>query len=322
MAEWARLADGSPLYSHLGAFIAETPEMLRILNRVEGQPRANVLLAAVHYLLMIDPEHELSRFYGSLVDDPSPPSESDGPFIDFVLTHEDEIVGLGSTRFTQTNECRRCVALLPAIWEVPLDRFHLVDLGASAGLNLAIDRYGYRWDHVEWQLSGPLILETELRGRVPLPRPVEVLSRTGLDLHPVDVDDHDDRRWLEALIWPEHRERRERLQGALAVASRLELEFVSGSALQTLLPVLDGLPPGEAVVLMNSFTLNQFTGEQRSELESLIEEARRRRLVARVSFEYTRGDDWPRLTIDDGSGTRQIGQGHPHGEWVELYALP
>jgi hypothetical protein len=45
--------------------------MLRILNRVEGQPRANVLLAAVHYLLMIDPEHELTRFYGPLVDVPS-----------------------------------------------------------------------------------------------------------------------------------------------------------------------------------------------------------------------------------------------------------
>jgi hypothetical protein len=100
------------------------------------------------------------------------------------------------------------------------------------------------------------------------------------------------------------------------------MELVAGSVLETLLPVLDGLPPAESVLLMNSFTLNQLTGEQRSELNGLVEEARRRRPVARVSFEYTRGDDWPRLTVDDGSGTRQIGQGQPHGAWVELYALP
>ena len=30
----------------------------------------------------------------------------------------------------------------------------------------------------------------------------------------------------------------------------------------------------------------------------------------------------PKLTIDDGSGPEVIGQGHPHGEWVELYARP
>lgn len=322
MREWARLAPESPLYSHLAELIADTPELLRVLNRVENQPRANVLLAAVHYLLMVDSVHELSRFYGSLVSEPGSPVESDGPFIGFVLAHEDEIVELGSTRYTQTNECRRCVALLPAIWETSVDRFHLVDLGASAGLNLAMDRYGYRWGHLEWQGDAALILETEARGRAPVPHPVEMLSRTGLDLHPVDASDPEDRRWLEALIWPEHHERRERLHAALAVAARVQIELVSGPALRTLLPVLDGLASDEAVLVMNSFTLNQFTLDQRRELDGLIDEARRRRPVARVSFEYTRGADWPKLTIDHGSGPKLIGQGHPHGDWVELYALP
>jgi hypothetical protein len=324
MREWARLALGSPLYSHLAGLIADTPELLRVLNRMENRPRANVFLAAVHYLLMVDSSHELARFYGSLVEAPRSPVESDRPFTDFVLAQEERIAELGSTRYTQTNECRRCVALLPAIWETSLDRFHIVDLGASAGLNLAIDLYGYRWDSLEWQgqTSPAIVLETELWGRAPVPRRVEVLSRTGLDLHLVDATDPDDRRWLDALIWPEHDERRERLRAALAVAARVDMELVSGSALETLPAVLDRLSSDEPVVVMNSFTLNQFTRDQRSELDDVIEEARRRRPVARVSLEYSRGDDWPKLSIDDGLGPKVIGQGHPHGDWVELYALP
>jgi hypothetical protein len=31
-------------------------------------------------------------------------------------------------------------------------------------------------------------------------------------------------------------------------------------------------------------------------------------------------DDWAQLMVDDGSGARIVGQAHPHGEWVEIYA--
>ena len=57
-----------------------------------------------------------------------------------------------ATRVTQTNEIGRCTALLPAFatvgrhWARPLA---LVDLGASAGLNLLFDRYAYAYSHTE-----------------------------------------------------------------------------------------------------------------------------------------------------------------------------
>lgn len=201
--------------------------------------------------------------------------------------------------------------------------FHLVDLGASAGLNLLLDRYGYRWDGLEWHPDSDLVLETDSRGRMPGPRDFEVLSRTGLDLSPLDPTDPNERRWLEALIWPEHHERRQRLSAAIELAATAEIEFVEGSALSTLLPTLEGLPADEPVVVMNSFALNQITSEQREAVEDLVAEARARRPVARISFEYTSGeDDWPQLSVDDGSGWRHTGQGHPHGEWIELYARP
>ena len=39
--------------------------------------------------------------------------------------------------------------------------------------------------------------------------------RAGLDLNPLDVTDPADVAWLEALIWPEHAHRRDRLRAAV-----------------------------------------------------------------------------------------------------------
>lgn len=323
MREWARHTHGSPLYAHLSEVVARSDELLRVTNRIVNLPRQNVLFAAVHYLLMQGAGPDLSRFYPSLRDDPVTVSDVDPVFTGFVLEHEDEIVEIGRTRYTQTNESRRAVVLLPAIWETTLSRFHLVDVGASAGLNLFLDLYRYRWNGLEWGLASPVILETELRGRELSPRDLTVLGRVGLDLHPVDSNDPDDRRWLEALIWPEHPERRERLRSALDLAQTVPLNFVAGSALDTLASTLDGLPADDPAVVMTSFTLNQFTEDQRGQFESIVSDGRRRRPVAWVWFEHMHRDDpWPKFGFDEGSGRRVLGEAHPHGEWMEFYTRP
>jgi hypothetical protein len=323
MRDWAKHAHGSPLYRVLCEVVAGSDLLLSIVNRITSWPRQNVLFAAVHYLLLQGSDPDLGRFYASIVDDPSQPDDVGEPFRDFVITHEDEIVRLGQTRYTQTNECRRCVALLPAIWLTGLTRFHLVDLGASAGLNLLLDLYRYRWNGIAWGPESAVSLVTELRGRLPEPRDIEVLSRTGLDLNPIDPRNADDRLWLEALIWPEHQERRRRLRAALDIARTVDIRFVPGSALETLGPALDGLPDDEAAVLIHSFTLNQFTQDARDEIDRIVTRARQSRTVARVDFEFrAREDPWPKVGVDDGSGEVMVGQGHPHGEWMEFYARP
>lgn len=323
MRDWARHTHGSPLYAELCEVVARSSEMLRVVSRIENPPPPNVFFAAVHYLLMKGEDAQLARFYPSLVDDPSPPEHVGESFRQFVLAHEEPIVELGRTRFTQTNECRRCAALLPAIWATGFSRFHLIDVGASAGLNLLVDRYRYRWDGVEWGPDSPVLLETESRGSPPVPADIEVLSRTGLDLNPIDADDPDDRLWLEALVWPEHDERRQRLQTALGMASNVPIDMVAGSALDTLGPMLDELPAGDPAVVMNSFTLNQFTPEGRDRFAGIVARAREERAVARVFFEHMRPEDaWHTIGIDTGSGQNVLGEGHPHGEWVEFYARP
>jgi hypothetical protein len=265
----------------------------------------------------------LESFYPNLTDNARDPNGIAGSFHEFVLANEAELVEIGRTRFTQTNECRRCVALLPAIWATSLDRFHLLDFGTSAGLNLHIDRYRYRWNEVTWGSDSAVELSTEMRGEQAVPRDFEILTRTGLDLNPIDPIDSEDRRWLEALVWPEHTDRLERLQAALDIATRHPIDLVAGDALATLGPAIERLPDGDPAIVINSFILNQFAPDDRGRLDEILDAGRKSRRVFRVSMEwFDESVQGATVAIDDGSGLEQIGLAQPHGEWLELYARP
>lgn len=293
-----------------------------MLNEIEHAPEANILFAGVQYLLGAEPQHPLTAFYPNF-GGRSDPAAMVGPFREFVLERRRELTEIGRTRYTQTNECRRCVALLPAIWLCDVPRFHLMDIGTSAGLNLALDRFSYRWGDIRWGQDGNLELTAELRGSLPKTRRIDVLSRTGLDLHPVDVNDEDQRRWLEALIWPEHDERRARLNRAIDIVKSLDIEIHAGDALDHLEYALKRLPDGEPAVLVNSFALNQFTPDERTEFQALVDDARSARDIFRVSMESIGTEaGFARIEVDTGSGLEEVGRGQPHGEWVEFYARP
>ncbi|MEA1901969.1 MAG: DUF2332 domain-containing protein [Actinomycetota bacterium] len=318
---FAAYTEASPLYTQLVEVVASSDELIRVLNRIENTPQLNILFAAVQFLLDDEPDQALCAFYPNHTDEPGPASEIGPFFIDFVVTHEEEIAEIGRTRFTQTNECLRCTALFPAVASVPFDACHLIDVGTSAGLNLAMDRYGYRWGDLEWGADSPLILESELRGTMVVPRDVEFISRVGLDLNPVLPTNAEDRRWLNALIWPEENDRKPRLNAALDLVADVPISYVAGNAVETLQSVLDGLSPGEPAVVMNSLTLNQFSVGQRESLDRVIQQARNQRDVVRVTFEvYTSPNQWPNLRVDDGTGWKEFGQAHHHGAWVEFYA--
>jgi hypothetical protein len=306
----------------LVALIADDPWLMTVLNRIEHTPKPNLLLGAVSLLLGRQPDHDLAAFYPNLTPRPRATAAIDEPFRRFVAEHEEEIVEIGRTRLTQTNECRRCVALVPGIWAGGMDRFHLVDIGTSAGLNLALDRYRYRWGEVSWGPESAVRLDTESRGVAPTPRDLEVLRRIGLDLSPVDIGDPEELAWLEALVWPEHHERRSRLKLACEIARGLDIERVAGDAVVTLGPVLDRLPAGEPVVVMSSLTLNQLPTASRQSVETTIDNARSRRPIVRVSLEIVEDGEWATLMLDRGDGLVVVGRAQPHGEWVELYALP
>lgn len=315
---WIRFGSRSPVYERLVEVIAEDPDLLAVLNRIEHLPQPNLLFAGVQYLLLQDPTVPLASHYPNLARSREPEGKLDDVFREFVFDHEEKLIEIGRTRYTQTNECRRCSVLVPLIWLIPVTRFHLVDVGASAGLNLHLDRYQYSWGDVGWGRS-TVKLETANRGAPIVPREMVVMSRIGLDLNPVDPADSAERMWLEALIWPEHNERRRRLRAALELAGHHRVDLVVGDAVETISPVLAGLPSGEPIVVMHSFTLNQLDSNRRETFRQLLQDHRSKSSVYQVGFEAIgRNDGAAGLTFDDGSGSREVGLAHPHGEWVDL----
>ena len=318
---WIRFAHGSPHYLHLAELIASDPQLMQVLNRIEHTPNINVLLAGVQFLMKKGEGADLAGYYSNFTTQPFSLEGIDSAFKRFVLDHEEQLVEIGLTRYTQTNEARRCVALLAGVWETALDRFHLIDVGCSAGLNLALDKYGYRWSDVVWRGDASLTLESELRGRAPAVRDIEILSRTGLDLNPFDPADPDDRLWLWSLIWPEQHSRRARLVAALDLLEDCPIEFIRGDATRSLDQVLERLPDAEPAIVMNSFAMNQFSPEMREDLERTVKRHRANREIHRLSFEiYNSPNEWASLQLDDGSGFEVVGQAHIHGAWLELHA--
>ena len=168
-----------PLYVRLslGYRGAETdPEILAFAAHArKGEKVPNLFLAAVRFLLLRDPQHPLSVLYKS---SPRPVDRAEDPypnFRSFCLEHVDEIRKLISTRSVQTNEVGRSALLLPAFVHVSRQAqgrpLHLLEIGASAGLNLLWDRYGYDYgnDQRYGDVNSPVQIRCSLKGNLPLP---------------------------------------------------------------------------------------------------------------------------------------------------------
>lgn len=121
----------------------------------------------------------------------------------------------------QTNEPARASAWLLPACAAFLPRgtpFHLVELGASAGLLLVGD---YLPRSTTLSTSEGLPAEEPPRWR---DSPYPVLSRHGLDARPRRVGEPSDLLWLKACVWPHDLERLERLDHAAALFAALERE--------------------------------------------------------------------------------------------------
>ncbi len=93
-----------------------------------------------------DPDLPAARWFASVVGPDALPEGDPWPDVRrTVLDHRAELTHLIATRSTQTNEVNRCVYLAAGLGAVCADLpdrpVVLVELGASAGLLLGVDRY-------------------------------------------------------------------------------------------------------------------------------------------------------------------------------------
>jgi hypothetical protein len=228
----------SVVYESLAGSVADDADILRFLGSLPPEKRQpNLLFAAARYLL--------GEPLGI------------GRLRALVSYSRDELAGVMLARRTQTNEPCRCATLLPALAQLPTP-LALIEVGASAGLTLLVDRYSY--DYAGHWIAGqdPLapVLRCEPRGPVPLPARVPDISwRAGLDLNPLDVTSDDDVRWLSCLVWPGEGDREQRLAAAIASA-RHDPPIVHRGDLRTDLPGLAAqAPAGTTLVVYHSAVL-------------------------------------------------------------------
>lgn len=320
----------SPLYAALARQVADNAFLLGLASRTgPGQPPPNMLFAAVHFLLLHDKAvHPLAAFYASMTSEPEPPDEAFPAFQDFCHARAPDIVGLLCHRVVNTNEVRRTACLLPAFATVALESptpLHLVEVGASAGLNLLWDCYAY--DYGAAGRLGPenaqLRLSCDVRGdhRPPIPSLLpEIGRRLGIDTVPQDPADPEDAAWLRALVWPEQRARAERLSAALRLAARVRPKVIRGDGTTALPNAAASMPADGTLCVFHSFTLNQFSAEACGRfLETL-------RTLARARPLFQIGLEWgevpvPELVVSrhDATGTlgKRLALCDAHGAWIE-----
>ena len=106
----------------------------------------------------------------------------------------------------QTNEVGRSVALLAGLFDLVaasgLRRIRLLELGASAGLNLLLDEYLFRGHSWHFGPSDSKVQFADAIAGPVHPEPFEIVARAGCDLNPVDATTADGQLLLTSFVWP------------------------------------------------------------------------------------------------------------------------
>ncbi|GAA1832094.1 DUF2332 domain-containing protein [Agromyces salentinus] len=190
-------------------------------------------------------------------------------FAAWLGAHWNEVRDTALTHATQTNEAARCALHLPVLGGIE-GPIALLEVGTSAGLCLFPDRYSYvftghpRLDPVDG--PSPVVLEAAVRGAAPVPVPSrlpEIVWRAGIDLNPLDVRSPADLDWLDALVWPEHEDRRRRLRAAAAIAADDPPHLVAGDLNEHLAALAASAPRDATLVVFHTAVLMYLDGEGR-----------------------------------------------------------
>ena len=338
----------SPLYERLAEIAAADPDIWGLLaSAPAGFRKATLFFAALQHAVAAYPGEALAAWFPIVTGGPVPDADPAEPFTRFCVAHAARLAELIATHRTQTNEVGRSAALLLALAQAggdgpvqagPSAPIGLVELGASAGLNLLLDAFCYEYTtadgvHAVGDPGSPVLVRAELRGSGRVPEVVPVIgSRIGVDIAPVDVMDEEAVAWLRACVFADQAERRARLAGAVGLA-RLHRPDVRRGVLPEL-AVLDSVPLAHRLCLMSSWALPYLAEDARRALVDNVLERSEDRLISWVTMEPAGAMPFPDgraveysgapptvLAVSrfaDGTQTDTVlAVTHPHGAWIE-----
>lgn len=324
---------GSPFVARLSRLAAErlthATEVGRALLEWSGDASIKNdlvparLAGALHALVLSGKEDALKATY--------PPHESDDDtlwqaIVNAFEAHGDFIVQRLQSA-PQTNEIRRCNALLPGFLTIaelfgkPLE---LLEVGASAGLNLQWDKYRYDLGGFEWgDAASPVLLQPDWQGPPPPDAEITVASRLGCDLNPLDVTSAQDRLRLMSYVWADQPDRLQRLSAALELAVGDPPPVERADALEWLPRELVKPPEGNVRVIYHSIAWQYLPPDLRARGEATIAEAGTRATksapLARLQMEADGNPDGATISLQiwPGGEKRELGRVDFHGRWVK-----
>lgn len=241
-------------------------------------------MAAVHRLVLQGRAPALAAHYPSVGGDQGIPGAWEA-FRATLEEHADELSELVGWS-CQTNEVGRAAGLLGgfllAARQCGVRRLRLLEIGASAGLQLRWDHFRYQWDeHPGTHHWGPPDSPVRLSGHWDVPADllterVEVVERAGCDPDPVDVGTDEGRLRLRQSVWADQPDRLRRLDGALELAARLPATVDRARAVDWLPARLAEPAPGTLTVIYHSVVWQYLAPAERTAVRREIERAGRR----------------------------------------------
>lgn len=333
-------ADDEPAYAQVCEHLGEHPELVELIaDHDPDAQQPNLLFAAVHYLLLGGLDHPLRDIYDGTSSLPVAPL-----FADAVLSNRTAIDELLQNERTQTNEVGRSAVLalmLNDAYQRSEQPLAWIDLGASGGLNLNIDRFRIEYAMGERSVAtGPADAALHLKCDVRSGEPgissthAEIAWRVGVDRSPVQVADPDQARWLQACLWPSQPERHARMAAAIAVAQAHPQRIIGADAVDGVAQALAEAPADAALVMTTTWVWYYLPEATKQAVLELLRDSGRR--VRWYSLEgrgvvAELGQPTEREVIDSLIGRVELGGGtpdtsevlglsHPHGAWLDWYA--
>jgi hypothetical protein len=335
-AACARL--GSPFTAALLEVVAEGLDERNPVGRAilswPGDPKADALAlrlaGSLHALVLSGAAPALAAVYpgGAEAGDPAALEAAVSRALE---THADFVLRFAE-RPPQTNEVGRSAVLLggfltiAAATGLPL---RLLEIGASAGLNLHWDAYAYDLGDACWGLPDAVLrLSPVWHGPRPPLLPVEIRSRRACDRTPIDPNDDDDRLRLRAYVWADQANRRRRLEAALALAAASNLRVERADSADWVEARLAEPAPGTASVLYHSIVWQYLPAAARRRIEVAIARAGDH-ASAGAPFAWLRMEPAPdarhtelRLTLWPTGHERLLANADFHGRWVRWLPEP
>lgn len=329
-AACARL--GSPFTARLLELLAACLDAGSPVGRTvlswPGDPKADALAlrlaGSLHALVLSGAAPELATVYpgGARAGDPA----ALWPAIARVLETHAGSVGQFLERSPQTKEVGRSGLLLGGFLAVAAETglpLRLLEIGASAGLNLMWDAYRYDLADAAWGPPDALLrLRPEWQGALPPLIRVAIRDRRGCDRAPIDPDDPDDRLRLCAYVWADQADRRHRLEAALGLVAASDVRVERADAADWVEARLGDPAPGAATVLYHPIVWQYLSSATRGRIEAATARAGEQ-ATTDAPFAWLRMEPAPdrrhselRLSLWPARHDRHLADADFHGRWI------